>query len=232
MKHGTGELTELTLENGQTGGRLLCPQNLVPSPGQYLLAHDPVSDSPLPAPIFSAGPAPGGFLVAPPLPPAWRPGTSLSLRGPLGQGFSVPASARCIALIALAETAARLKPLLAVALGQGASVVLVSDLGLPDLPPEVEVQPVSALADVAQWAEYMAIDLFRGSLPGLREKLGFGEHVGASRQARAKFEAQALVITPITCGGIAECGVCALTVRRGWKMACRDGPVFDLKELT
>jgi hypothetical protein len=231
MKQGTGELIELTLQNGLTGGRLLCSQNLIPSPGQYLLAHEPVSEAPLPAPVFSAGSFGGGFLVAPPLPPNWRPGTSLAVRGPLGRGFSMPASARYIALVALGETAARMKPLLAVALGQGASVALVSDLDLPDLPPEVEVRPVSALRDVAQWADYMVLDLYRESLPGLREMLGLGEHVGARRQAGVRFEAQALIVTPMPCGGIAECGVCAVTARRGWKLACKDGPVFDLTEL-
>ena len=225
MQLASGELVEIYLENGLTGGRLLCPQNLVPSPGQYLLAHDNTSPAPLPAPVFSAGSFPGGFLVAPPLPPIWRPGTSLSVRGPLGRGFSLPASARCIALVALGETAARLKPLLAGALGQDASVVLVSDLDLPDLPPEVEVQPVSALGNVAQWADYMALDLPRESLPGLREKLGLGGRAGV------KFEAQALVVTSMPCGGIAECGVCAISIRRGWKMACKDGPVFDLFEI-
>lgn len=231
MKQGTGELIELTLQNGLTGGRLLCSQNLIPLPGQYLLAHEPASDAPLPAPVFSAGSFAGGFLVAPPLPPIWRPGTSLAVRGPLGRGFSMPASARSIALVALGETAARLKPLLAVALDRGASVALVSDLDLPDLPPEVEVQPVSALRNVAQWADYMALDLYRESMPGLREMLGLGEHVGARRQAGVRFEAQALIVTPMPCGGIAECGVCAVTARRGWKLACKDGPVFNLAEL-
>jgi dihydroorotate dehydrogenase electron transfer subunit len=130
------------------------------------------------------------------------------------------------------------------ALLNGAPVVLVTDLESPDLPPEVEIQPVSALADVAKWADTLAVDLPRESLPGLREKLG------TEGQARATFarppgptgsagaggpwragEAQALVITPMPCGGLADCGVCAVTARRGWKMACKDGPVFDLKDL-
>jgi hypothetical protein len=225
MKQGTGELTELYLENGLRGGRLLCLQNLIPAPGQYLLAYDPASNSPLPAPVFNAGSVPGGFLVAPPIPPAWQPGIILSLRGPLGRGFSLPASARCVALVSLGDTAARLKPLIPAVLGQGASVVLVSDLDLPGLPPEVEIQPVSALSEVAKWADYLAFDLPRESLPGLRETLGLGE------QAKVLFEAQVLVVTPMPCGGLAECGVCAVTVRRGWKMACKDGPVFDLDEL-
>ena len=171
-KRGTGELTELYLENGLTGGRLLCPQNLIPEPGQYLLVQDPASDSPLPVPVFNAGSVPGGFLVAPPIPRIWQPGTSLSLRGPLGRGFSLPASARRVALVSLGETPARLKPVLATALDQSAALVLVSDLDLSDLPPAVEIQPVSALAEVAHWADYLAIDMPRESLPGLREMLG------------------------------------------------------------
>jgi len=247
MRQGSGELTELYLENGLMGGRLLCPRNLSPSPGKYLLAHDPASparrgpgraDSPLPVPIFSAGSAPGGFLIAPPIPPTWSPGTRLSLRGPLGRGFTLPASARRVALVALSDTSARLRPLLLDALEQNASVVLVSELDLPDLPPEVEIQPVSALGDVVRWVDYLAIDVERESLPGLRDKLGLG------RQAKVKFEAQAvspsrstfvarapnevLVVTPMPCGGMGDCGVCAVTARRGWKMACKDGPVFDL----
>jgi hypothetical protein len=247
MDRASAELVEIYLENGRTGGRLLCAPNLIPSPGQYLLTHEPDSlarpgraDTPLAAPVFSAGAFPGGFLVAPPIPPDWRPGLILSLRGPLGRGFSLPASARCVALAALGETAARLNPLLAAALGQGASVVLVSDLELPGLPPEVEVRSMAALAEVAKWADFLALDLPRESLPGLREKLGsgsqaevrFGAHpVQAASPSGRDGLREALVVTPMPCGGMAECGVCAVTARRGWKMACKDGPVFDLDEI-
>ena len=225
MKQGTGELVELYLDNGLTGGRILCSQKLIPKPGQYLLTHDPASDSPLPAPVFSAGSIPGGFLAAPPIPQTWRPGTPLSLRGPLGQGFSMPASSRRVALIALGNTSARLKPLLMAALAQNASVVLVSELDLSDLPPEVEIRPVSSLPEVAGWADYAAIDVPCEKLSGLQEMLGL------EKQAKVPFEAQVLVSTPMPCGGMGDCGVCAVTTHRGWKMACKDGPVFDLKDL-
>ena len=224
MKQSIGELVELYLESGQTGGRLLCSQNLIPEPGQYLLAHDG-SDSPLLAPVFNAGSAPGGFRIAPPIPQIWQPGTTLSLRGPLGSGFALPSSARRVALVPLGETFARLKPLLVAALEQNASVVLVSDMDLSDLPHEVEIQPLTALREIIQWADYMALDMSRESLPGLRQMLGLGE------QSRVQFETQVLVVTPMPCGGIAECGVCAVTIRHGWKLACKDGPVFNLQAL-
>lgn len=225
VKQGTGELVELYLEGGLTGGRLLCSQNLIPAPGKYLLAHDPASNAPLPAPVFGAGSVPGGFLLAPPVPQTWQPGTTLSLRGPFGRGFSLPDSACNVTLAALGETSARLKPLLFDALNQGAPVVLVSDLDLPDLPPEVEIRPVAVLAEVIRWADYLAMDIPRESLSGLREMLGFSE------QARVRSEAQALVVAPMPCGEMGECGVCAVPARRGWKMTCKDGPVFDLSDL-
>ena len=110
-------------------------------------------------------------------------------------------------------------------LEQNASVVLVSELDLPELPPEVEIQPISSLAEVAHWADYVAIDVPRENLPGLREMLGFEE------QAKVPFEAQAACSHAYALWRDGDCGVCAVTVRRGWRMACKDGPVFDLKEL-
>jgi dihydroorotate dehydrogenase electron transfer subunit len=44
--------------------------------------------------------------------------------------------------------------------------------------------------------------------------------------------AQVLVTSPMPCGGIAECGVCALPLRKkGYVLTCKDGPVFNLNQL-
>jgi len=57
------------------------------------------------------------------------------------------------------------------------------------------------------------------------------EQVGNQNQVIARWGAQVLVRTPVPCGGIAECGVCAVTLKSEWKLACKDGPVFDWGEL-
>ena len=137
----------------------------------------------------------------------------------------MPASVRRVALVALSKTHARLKPLLTDALAQNASVVLFSDLNVLDLPPEVEAQPLSALAEVVAWADYLAVDVERESLQKLWTLLGGRE------QARDLVKAQALIVTPVPCGGMADCGVCAVNIRHGWKLACKDGPVFNLWDL-
>ena len=223
MHTGKGSITELILEEGYLYARLACPENLIPAPGQYLLASGG-SDSPLPVSIFYTDSTPGGFITTADG-SYWKPGDVLHLRGPRGRGFSVPASARKIALIAFDNAPSRLRGLIRPALAQNVSVVLVSSSVGDGLPDDVEVQPLSAMNEVMRWADYVALDVSREHLPQLRERLLERNQLAAVK------EAQVLIRTDMPCGGIAECGVCAITTRSTWKLACKDGPVFDLSEL-
>jgi dihydroorotate dehydrogenase electron transfer subunit len=223
MHTGKGQIVETILEDGQRLVRIVCPANLIPTAGQYLLAGD-ASDSPLPVHLFYTDSAPEGFLAAPPIPETWMPGSRLSLRGPLGRGFVIPISARKIVLTAFDDAPLRLRGLIRPALKQGAAVVVVSDFAVGNLSDAVEVQPLSAMAEVLAWADYAAFDTARENLPKLREKLG------AKNQLSAEMEAQILIRTFMPCGGAAECGVCAVSLKSGWQMACKDGPIFDLRE--
>lgn len=223
MHTGKGHIAELVLADGRRYVRLACPPQLIPTPGQFLLASD-ASDSPLPLPLFYTDSAPQGFIAAVPAPVVWSPGSTIHLRGPLGRGFSLPPAARKIALVAFDDSAARLKGLIRPALRQGAAVVLVSDSAPEDVPDEVEVQPLPALEDILTWADYLSLDIRRENLSALRERLG-------KLDSMARVEAQALICTPIPCGGIAECGVCAVTMKSEWRLACKDGPVFDWRDL-
>ena len=224
MHTGKGQVVELILKDTLRHARIACPANLVPTPGQYLLSSDE-SDSPLPVPIFYTDSSPQGFIAAAPVPDSWIPGQEIYLRGPLGRGFGLPNTARRVGLMALDNSPSRLHGLIQPALSQDAAVVLVSDSRSESLPDEVEVQPIAAMSEIIDWADYVAFDLARENLPELRERFFNG------MQGRFPFEAQILVRAPVPCGGIAECGVCAMTVKSGWKMACKDGPVFDWKEL-
>jgi len=232
MKNGEGQLSEIYLDSC---ARIICPPDLIPAPGQYTLAH-PIghgSDSPLAVPVFFSDSAPNGFRSAPYLPLSWTPGTQLDLRGPLGHGFSVPAFARKVALVAFDESPARLHGLIHIALKQEAEVVLVGNLVVGDLPEAVEVQPLQALTDIYQWADYAALDVARENLNRLGKMLGVGEQAkGAALSAsKGPREAQVLIRAPMPCGALAECGVCSITIHYEWKMICKDGPVFDLNSI-
>ena len=220
-----GKISERFLEERRAAARIACPPTLVPAPGQYLLARDPASDDPLAVPVFSAGDSPEGFLAAPPLPRDWFPGMALSLRGPLGRGFILPASARRVALAALDASPAYLLGLLSRARAQGAAVSLVSDAPPEDLPADVEIHPLAALAEVSAWADYLALAVPRASLAEWRACVYNGGPLTVPR------EAQGLVVAPMPCGGLAQCGVCSVDVKRGNLLACEDGPVFALSDL-
>lgn len=223
MKTAKGKLEEIYLDGS---ARIACPPELIPAPGQYLLAHAHGSDSPLTVPLFSSLILPqSGFRSAPGIPASWHPGEILHLRGPIGHGFALPASARKVVLAAFEDSPARLLGLIAVALKQNAEVVVVCNGQAADLPEVVEVQPLNGLVESLQWADYAAMDVSRENLIQLRAMLAGKEQVSA------KVEAQVLVRAPMACGALADCGVCALTLRKDWKMICKDGPVFRLKEL-
>jgi hypothetical protein len=224
MHAGKGHVLELILEDGCRYARVSCPANLIPGPGQYLLASD-ASDALLPVPLFYTDAAPQGFVASASMPVTWKPGDALSLRGPLGHGFTLPVAARRVGLVAFDGSPAYLRGLIRPALKQNALVVLVSDSVGDGLPDDVEVQPLSALEEILQWADYLALDARRRDLPRLKAALA------AWNQHSALSEAQILIRTQMPCGGVAECGVCAVTAKSGWKMTCRDGPVFDLMEI-
>lgn len=222
MNQYVGRILEFRLG---AGGRRLpligCPPGAVPSPGRYTLAYaaeDPASQ--LAEALFKAEAAEGGFLAVSqdPLPPAWTLGAELRLRGPLGRGFELPTGMRNLALAAAGDLAVRLLPLIDLA----GSTALFTDLPVPDLPAKVEVQPLSALPDALPWADFTAVDIPLERYPELPKLLkrtpGTPRHPG-----------QALVVSPMPCGGLADCGVCALkTGRRRFRLLCKDGPVIRL----
>jgi dihydroorotate dehydrogenase electron transfer subunit len=217
-------------EDGHLSARVDCPNPLIPSPGKYILAYEAeLQNSILGWPLFPVGlsqpldESDVPFLG--PIPSSWGPGMRLCLRGPLGHGFQIPPNIRRLALGAFGDTPSRLLPLIDPALKSGADVAFFSASTLPPLPPEVEIRSLNALPDVLAWADYLAVDIPRDSLSGLRKMLKLEPHAGLPCQV------QALVSTPMPCAGVGDCGACAVKARQGYKLACVDGPVFDLSSL-
>jgi NAD(P)H-flavin reductase len=167
----------------------------------------------------------GALSIAAPLPPHWKLGMDLWLRGPLGKGFAMPAIARRVALAGMDGAPARLLPLAYQALAQRAAVALYTADVPAGLPAEVEILPLELLPEAPQWADFLAVDIAQSELPHLRSRLGLApyQHLVCT--------AQVLVVAPMPCCGLAECGVCAVRTRDKWAAACADGPVFDFQQL-
>jgi dihydroorotate dehydrogenase electron transfer subunit len=225
MRYSTGKVVEILLDVGGLAARVECPPQAVPAPGQYLMAYPLESHEALATALTLAETTSTGFLTGPAVPRSWTPGMQLELRGPLGTGFRLPASARRVALAGLDTSAARLLPLLRQALERGAAVALFSHAPAPRPPASVELSPLDELPAALPWADFLALDLPQQQIPTLRGTLGLGDG------ERLSCAAQALVQIEMPCSGLAACGACALLVRNQWKLACEDGPVFDLQDL-
>lgn len=228
MLYSSARVLEVTA--GDAAGRavrLACPARAVPAAGRYLAAWNPQAPgTPLAHPLFLSVSHSDGFLTAPPVPLDWEPGSQLELRGPLGRGFKLAPAVRRLALAVLGDTSARLRPLMEAVLQQRGSVALFTDAAITALPVAVEINPLRVLADGVEWADFLALDLPAGRVPDLRELL-------KPEMERGRFPcpAQALVTLPMPCSGMGECGACAVLVRRSWRLACQDGPVFPLQDL-
>src|SRR5688572_32333414 len=121
MKTGQGKVEEILLDGSL---RIQCSPDLIPFPGQYLMAHKNASDLPLPVSVFFMDSSPNGFRCAP-LSIKLQPGDLINFRGPIGHGFQIPPFAKKIALIAYEKTFAHLHGLISLAIKQNVEIVLV-----------------------------------------------------------------------------------------------------------
>jgi hypothetical protein len=203
-----------------------CPEESIPCAGQFLLAVDPTEvEANLPTPVFAIEKSNHGFWGSPTQNIRWSPGTVLDLVGPLGHGFDLPDISQRLGLVALGETVSRLLPLVRQALKMRISLTLFTDLDLPTLPSALEAYPLASLPDALDWPDFLALDMPLERITELRYVLGL------STGGILTCPAQILIITPMPCAAIAQCGACAVPGRRGWKLVCEDGPVFNLNDL-
>ena len=190
---------------------------------------------------------------------ALQPGADVDLIGPLGRGFEIPAATERLLLVASADHLPVLLPLAyqnhqkpgfwekpgfstGFAIALLLSAPTAADLyPIRLLPPAVEVTIVTAdgsagqrssilkrsddlLPDLVRWADCACIAGDPATYPAL------AEIVREVRAGSGRRFAQALVVPPVACG-VGACQGCAVSVARGTRLACTDGPVFDLLEL-
>lgn len=227
MGRAKGRVREIRIgASGQAELSISCPAAVVPRAGQYLLAFDPQDAGEiLGNPLFAIEMSSQGFWAAPLHPVSWHPGINIDLVGPLGHGFELPSQAQRLGLVALGETISRLMPLVYQATPAYSGITLFTDLTLPRLPAALEAYPLDSLKDTLDWPDFLALDV---PLPRLSE---LRQIIGIVAGAPLPCLVQVLVTAPIPCVGLAQCGACAVPGRRGWKLVCSDGPVFDLYEL-
>ncbi len=192
-------------------------------PGQYFRTFAPASTQVLPVALFPFSRTAETLTLCGAFSAAVKPGDSLLLQGPCGRGFEEALKARHLVLFA-AVTAPEnhLHFLMQAALQSGADVAWVSEACSLALPPQVELLKPAELHDAIAWADTCATVL------PLHEISTLFAGTRLSPAEASKFEV--LIETPLACGN-ARCGVCSVQTKKGWQLACKDGPVFRLGEL-
>jgi dihydroorotate dehydrogenase electron transfer subunit len=170
-----------------------------------------------------------------------RPDDLVYCWGPLGRGYDVQATSRQLLLVAGGIGVAPLVWLADEAVAQGRSVTLV--LGgraagqiFPAalLPPQVEV--IVTTEDGSLGRRGLATEAFAEHLEWCDQAFACGPNAmframaGIVRQRRIRRAVQVLLEEQMGCGtGI--CYGCAVETRKGMRLVCKDGPMFDLREL-
>lgn len=227
MTFSRGRILELFDTGGGSAALVALAHPLNPQPGQYLRVKTNVETEVLPVTVF---PLDGGGELLRILPISaqnWIVGQELSLRGPLGKGFHLPATIGRVGLFSEESSQiACLLPLAEKALVAGYEVALVTDSHLMGLPAALEVLPTAQVKEVIAWADYLAVTTSNAGVPNLIT------NVAEKRKTAGRgLPDEVLILTEMPCAGVAACGVCAVMTRTGWKYACKDGPVFSLAEL-
>ena len=222
-----GRIIEIFVTGEGNGARIALERPIQAIPGQYLHASIFGQASILPVSLFPIDDGGEELRVVLPAAPEWLPGQEITLRGPLGNGFTLPSTPSRIGLLALSSgVAACLLPLAQKALMAGCEVALVTDAPLQGVPAAVEVLPLGQLEEVCSWADNLSIAILRDELDKL-----FLNVVEKVRSDQKRFHDEVLIYTEMPCRGISACGVCSVKTKSGWKFVCKDGPVFQLAEL-
>lgn len=223
MTRVNGTIIEISDNGGELLLRATTERDLLPLPGQYFMFGCGSGEELLPFTVFPvrSGPDFIDFISISEF--NWHIGQEVTFRGPLGQGFSIPIDATKVGLIGLTQKGAlNLLPLAKRLLESGKEVALATDARLHGLPLDLEILPGEQALEVSIWADAAALAITRNQI---------AQSLDLFRIGYTKKPFEALILSEFPCGGMAGCGVCAVSTKKGWKNVCKDGPVFDLSEL-
>ena len=168
-------------------------------------------------------------------------GDVVDVLGPMGNGYTVHLNAERLLLIGAGWGISPLVALAEQQVARGKAVTLLAGASMASahypaawLPPEVEV--VYATDDGSLGKQGSVVDLapeYWAWADAVYACGPFALYQFLARVAAAQWPekpVQALAESPMACG-MGACFSCAVETKRGVRLACKDGPRFDLKDL-
>jgi hypothetical protein len=226
MKTHTVNISGLEQINDEVCVQIKTQPFVQPIAGQFFQASAADSSDLLPTLLYPCRITPTELVLCGEIPKGWTPRTELHIRGPRGNGFHLPPLTRRVALTTLDHFSVnRIMALADMALAANAEVTLFTNKPLSDLAPEIEILPLEELSQVKDWADYLAAVLLPNQVTSFRNglQLNSGRKIPCTAEVQLEF--------PMICDETSACGVCAVYTSRGWRLACKDGPVFTLDDL-
>ena len=176
---------------------------------------------------------------------ARKSGDVLDLIGPLGTGFDLPDRTGNLLLVSNSQQLSPLLGQLELAVDLGCAVTLALESSraaslypVSSLPPIVEFRAatrdgslgyrgtvIDLLPELLSWADLVCV---LGSPTLYRDLKRQAEMTRLSLETGYMY---GLIANASLACGVGACFGCMLETRRGLKLACADGPVFDLAEL-
>jgi dihydroorotate dehydrogenase electron transfer subunit len=170
-----------------------------------------------------------------------KAGDEITVFGPLGRGYEVKKNSENLLLVAGGLGVAGVMPLADDAVASGRAVTLLhgarsGDLLFPRQLLPTDVEFVSATEDGSAGHHGRVTELLDERLPWADQVFACGPNpmfasmAEVVRGARSRKPVQALLEERMGCG-TGVCYGCAVSTRKGVKLACRDGPRFELREV-
>lgn len=226
MRLHQGRIVRVFDESERQFTQIHCPRIAIPRAGQFISAWTAGQDNlDLTSSLFPSEIREDGFCTGSITPGNWKPGTHIILRGPSGKGFSQVDGIQHLLLIAYDNSTYRLHPVIHEATKKHVDIAMFTNCSVHHLPRQVETYPISEAQDAVEWADLILIDLPVNDLDQLHSILGI------QSGSRPPCQTQILINIDFPCVGIADCSVCAIKTKQAWRLACKDGPVFNFEDI-
>ena len=190
-------------------------------PGQILLGYVDGKDNHI-WPVYFVSSQEDHFFLRPEE-SRWELGDLVTLKGPIGSGFSDLSLYQNILLINFGMDTGVLSAVSEVGLKANKNIAISTTNHDIQFPPSVEIILPGSIEESIEWADFIAVDIDRDNLPIKIELFSKIELVNTP--------CELLIYCPILCSGNADCMVCTVNTKQGKVKTCKLGQVFDLKSL-
>ncbi len=153
----------------------------------------------------------------------WQIGKNILVRGPIGNGFHPIGRYGKILFIVPGEVIGSLQPLIDIAIQSQKSLAISNKNNNWRIHPEAEIILIEDIDFAISWADFIYLECARNELKNFQDLINKIKHHHTPSEI--------FIYSPVLCGGNADCMVCSVLTKSGFRRICKDGPVLPIEEL-